>query len=855
MEDTVLDLVRESVERFDRRPFLLIRPGFRTRITRYRDLGRLVPRVARVLTDRGLKRGDRVIIWAVNRPEWGIAFLGAVHAGIVLVPLDVRSAPDFAAKVAAKTRASAVLASQQTATLAASLGLPIILIESVPDLARRAEPMPPADIGPDDLVEVVFTSGTTGEPKGAMLTHRNISTNARTLLQVFPLAPNERMLSVLPLSHMFEQSPGFLAPLAAGASIVYPVSRQPAVLMRTFRDFKVSILLIVPQGLKLLDNAIERRVDQSGKRETFEKLHRWAEHAPRFVQRLLFRTVLRSFGGRLHTIGIGGAAMDPDLAHRWSHMGLDLLQGYGATELGPLVSFTRKEHNKIGTVGEAIPGVSIRIAEDGEVMVKGPNVFAGYWEEPEKTAEVLGPDGWYHTGDIGELSPEGYLTLRGRKKDMLAMPDGTKVYPEDIEAVLEKDHRLRESTVVGFPIGPDLKIHAVLVMDDPSLAEDVIRDANALLGAHQQIRAHSMWADEDFPRTHTLKVKKREVIARLEADAAAEAKAEAAGTVRANGDGARPMATGAAAPVAEGTLGALSVVVASIAELPLEAVLPTARLSSDLNMDSLQRVELLGVIEEEMGVFVDDSALDPETTVASLAALIDGARGASHDTGILAWPLNPVPRALGMTVQELFTAPVLNLFYRIGIRGDEHLIGLEAPVIFASNHCLHTDNQIVMSSLPFYWRWHLSVAASAERVWSNPTMALAGGLLANAFPIAREGGVRRSLELLGARLDRRFSILIYPEGKLTVGGPMQPFLAGTGLVAVEGATAVVPTKLRIIQMSWLDAYWPGGERNGNGTHAAPRGEVEIVFGEPIWFASDTTPAEATARIEEALAAL
>ncbi len=133
-----------------------------------------------------------------------------------------------------------------------------------------------------------------------------------------------------------------------------------------------------------------------------------------------------------------------------------------------------------------------------------------------------------------------------------------------------------------------------------------------------------------------------------------------------------------------------------------------------------------------------------------------------------------------MTVQELFTAPLLNLFYRIGISGDEHLIGLEAPVIFASNHCLHTDNQIVMSSLPFYWRWHLSVAASAERVWSKPTMALAGGLLANAFPIAREGGVRRSLELLGARLDRRFSILIYPEGKLTVGGPMQPFLAGTG---------------------------------------------------------------------------
>jgi long-chain acyl-CoA synthetase len=853
--ETVLELVQDSVRRFDRRPFLLIRPGFRTRTTRYRDLGRLLPRVARVLRDRGLQPGDRAIIWAVNRPEWGITFLGAVHAGIVLVPLDVRSAPDFAAKVAAKMRASLVLASAQTAAQAADLGLPVLLIERVPDLARRAEPLPAAAIGPDDLVEVVFTSGTTGEPKGAMLTHRNIASNAQALLKVFPLGPKERMLSVLPLSHMFEQSPGFLAPMHAGASIVYPVSRQPSVLLRTFRDFKVSILLIVPQGLKLLDNAIERKVDQGGKRATFEKLHRWAPHVPRFVKRLLFRPVLRSFGGRLHTIGIGGAAMDPDLGRRWADMGLDVLQGYGATELGPLVSFTRKERNRIGSVGEVIPGVEMRIAADGEVLVRGPNVFAGYWEDPEKTAEAIDAQGWYHTGDIGEISPEGFLTLRGRKKDMLAMPDGTKVYPEDIEAVLAKDERIQDATVVGFPIGPNLKIHAVFLIEDreqPDLVDAVVRDANAKLGAHQQIRSHSLWSADDFPRTHTLKVKKREVIARLEADATAAA-GVADAAVTAPGAGADQPPAGAPTPAA-GTLGTLIPLVASIAEVPPEAVLPTARLSSDLNMDSLQRVELLGVIEEELGVFVDDSALDPEATVGQIAALVDASRELPHDSGILGWPLNPLPRALGMAVQELITAPVLNLFYRIGIRGQENLVGLEGPVIFASNHCLHTDNQIVMSSLPFAWRWRLSVAASAERVWSNPALALAGGMLANAFPIAREGGVRRSLELLGARLDRRFSILIYPEGKLTVGGPMQPFLAGTGLVAVESATAVVPTKLRINRMSWLDAFWPG-TRNGNHNGASLRGEVEIVFGDPIWFGSDTTPAEATTRLEEVLAAL
>ena len=233
---------------------------------------------------------------------------------------------------------------------------------------------------------------------------------------------------------------------------------------------------------------------------------------------------------------------------------------------------------------------------------------------------------------------------------------------------------------------------------------------------------------------------------------------------------------------------------------------------------------------------------------------MDASREAKHETGILAWPLSPVTRAVGMTFQELVTAPILNLFYRIGIRGQDNLAGLEGPVLFASNHCLHTDNQIVMSSMPFVWRWRLSVAASAERVWSKPAMAVAGGLLANAFPIAREGGARRSFELLGARLDRRFSILIYPEGELTVGGPMKPFLAGTGLVAVESATPVVPTKLRIHRMSWLDAHWPG-RRNGTNGASSLRGEVEVVFGEPIWFPSDTTPEQATARLEEALGSL
>ncbi|MBA2635039.1 MAG: AMP-binding protein, partial [Chloroflexi bacterium] len=575
MADTVIDLLAEAAARHDRRPALLLKPAFRTRRWRYRDLAHLAPRVARLISEAGIAPGDRVIIWAVNRPEWGIAFLGAVHAGAVLVPLDFRSSADLATKVAERTDAKLVLASAQTAGLAGALGLPILLIEQLPDRARTADPQAPPAVVPDDLLEIVFTSGTTGDPKGAMLTHRNLVSNARSLLEVFSLQSNERLLSVLPLSHLFEQTVGFLTPLLAGASIVYPVSRQPSVLVRTFREFRVTMLLIVPQGLKLLDNAIERKVDATGKRATFEKLHRWARRLPRPLRRLLFRPVLGQFGGRLRTIAIGGAAMDVDLAARWTEMGLEVLQGYGATEMAPVMTFTRRERNRVGTVSESIPGVELRIAADGEVIARGPNRFVGYWKDQEATAAAIDADGWYHTGDLGELDDEGMLTLRGRKKDMLVLPDGTNVYPEDIETVLTKDPRVRDAAVVGLGAPGDVRVHAVLLMEDGSQAATVVREANSRLSGSQQIRGLTVWPEDDFPRTHTLKVKKRTVLAAL----------DVAETPRASDRASAPPATAAAA----GGLDGLRALVAATASVPLDSVTPESRLSSDLGLDSLAR--------------------------------------------------------------------------------------------------------------------------------------------------------------------------------------------------------------------------------------------------------------------------
>ena len=828
--ETLVDLVREAGRRFDRRPALLIRPVFRTRKWRYRDLASLVPRVAGVLAGVGIEKGDRVVIWAVNRPEWGIAFLGAAHAGAVLVPLDVRTPADLAQKIVERTTPKLVLASTQTLAAASALGLPVLPIEPLPDLARSVSPLAAPATAPDDLAEIVFTSGTTGEPKGAMISHRNLVSNAKVLVDVFTLAPGERLLSVLPLSHLFEQVPGFLAPLVAGASVVYPVSRQPAVLMRTFRDFRATMLLIVPQGLRLLDNAIERRVDAAGRRATFESLHRWAQRLPRPLRRLLFRPVLSGFGGRLRTIAVGGAAMDVALARRWSEMGIDMLQGYGATEMSPVVSFTRPGHNRMGTVGDPVPGVELQVAADGELWVRGPGRFAGYWHDPDATSAVIDAEGWYHTGDLGSLGSDGQLTLHGRKKDMLALADGSKVYPEDIEAVLARDPRLRDAAVVGLDRDGELRVHAVLLTAHPDEAESIVRDANGRLTGSQQIRSHSIWPDDDFPRTPTQKVKKRLVLDSLSRPQTGGQPLEAA----------HQPAVAVRAAGAEGLIG----LVAAVANLPPASVNPKSRLSSDLGMDSLQRVELLGVIEEEQGAYIDDSALDPEATVGELSAMVEAARDAKRETGIFGWPLNPLVRVIGLAIQELMIAPVLGLFYRVRVTGEEKLTNLEGPVIFLPNHCLHSDNAIILTSLPFRWRWNLSVAAAADDIFGNPIRGLGAAVIGNAFPIAREGAIRRSLELLGARLDRNFSVLIYPEGKLTVGGPMQPFKSGAGLIAVEGATPVVPMKVKIHRMSRIDA------------RGAPlRGDVELLFGDPIYFTSGTDANAATAQLEAAVAAL
>ncbi len=841
--ETLNDIIDTSAATFGAKEALIIKPGFRTRAWTYRDLADVVPRVARVLAEAGLRRGDRVLLFGVNRPEYGIAILAALRAGAVLVPLDVNSTAEFVAKIAARTRASAALVTAQTLDRARPLGMRIHEMELLPDLARGKEPLPKPDVGPDDLAEVMFTSGTTGEPKGTMLTHRNLLSNAIAATQIFPIGPKQRLLSFIPLSHIFEQGPGFFCVLIAGASVVYPTSRQPAVIQRTFKERRVSMILITPAAVRSLLIAIERRAQQQGKAALFAKLRRIARRLPMPLRRIVFISVHRSFGGRFRYIVSGGAALDPALGESWRELGVEVLQGYGLSETSPALTFNRLDRNRFGSVGVPVPGVEVKLAEDGEVLAKGPNVFRGYWENDEATRAALDGE-WFHTGDLGRFDDDGFLWLHGRKKDMIALPDGLKVYPEDVENVIAGDPRIQElatpvrptlAIVVGLERpGEGLHVHAVFVEPrDPETVARIVRDANGKLSGSQQIRGWTIWPDEEFPTTPTQKVKKREVIERL--------------LTMERGEAPAPPAT-----MAQRTLTDVERIVAQTANVPAERVWPDAQLSADIGLDSLGRVDLLGVIEEELGVYIDDAALPPDATVAWLEQAVAAARGTRPDTGIFGWPLSPFVRSVGLILQQFLLWPLVRFFYSVTITGREKLEGLRGPVLFAPNHCLHWDNGIILTSIPISWRWRLAVAAAADDVFGNRLNGMFTAVLANAFPLAREGAIRRSLELLGARLDRRFSVLIYPEGKLTIGGPTQPFKSGTGLIAVEGGTPVVPMKLKIGNVSILDHWdrsWEPSRANGW------RGRVEVVFGDALYFPSGTSATEATAKLQAAVAAL
>ena len=536
---TLLDLLEASVARNGDKPALgLRRDDGSTHKWTYAELLRRSRIAAWRLRALGLKPGDRVLTWSPSSPALPAAYFGAMYARLIYVPLDARMAPDTITRIVERSGAlRLVLGTGRDAPDPREVGLERFPTTLVEDLSADPDDSFPADWEarlaawerPDDgeVFELIFTSGTTGNPKGVMLAHDNVLAGVASFHNI--IQPMEhRIVSLLPLSHLLEQAVCLFYALEVGADVLYVRSRNPRVIFSALTEHRVTTMLLVPQVVDLFWSAIEREVEKQGRTAQFNRLRSVARHLPMPARRLVFRSVHKQLGGSLRLFATAGAFLPPALQQAWEDMGVIVLQGYGATETAAGSCTTMDDH-PLGCVGWPPAPVQMRIADDGEIEFGGPTLFKGYWEDAPATAAAFSADGWYRSGDLGQLDEAGRLHLHGRKKDIIVLPNGFNVFPEDIENAL-RIAGIRDSVAVETRPGRievvvlapethgvpgDARATSPLEQAAPEALrasiDAAVKAANATLGQAQRISGWRLWPEADFPRTHTFKVKRDRV--------------------------------------------------------------------------------------------------------------------------------------------------------------------------------------------------------------------------------------------------------------------------------------------------------------------------------------------------------
>ena len=553
--DSLIDLLEDASKRWAGREQMALRTddGLHLPWTAA-DVNRHSKLVAWRLRRLGLQPGERMLTWSPSTPALPAVYFGAMRAGVIIVPLDLRMAPEVLQRIALKSEAKYLaVGTGLDAPDPQAGGLDHLNIRTVEWLAAEPahenaartdeggldDPFPPdweaqVDSWPrptrGSLFEVIYTSGTTGTPKGVMLEHGTILSTLEAIDKIMP--PREhRTVSLLPASHLFEQAPIIMYGTMIGAHILWVRSRTPRVIFEAFREERVTTMVLVPQLLELFWLGIEREVKRQGREKTFKRAQRICGFLPYWARRLLFRSVHKQLGGELRLMISAGAYLPPALQAAWESLGIIVLQGYGATECGP-VAATREDHHPRGTVGKRTEPVELRLAEGtNEILIGGATVFPGYWQDPAATAAAKTEDGWYRTGDVGRFDQHGNLVLMGRTKNIIVLPNGFNVFPEDIENVLS-DVGLEQAVVIETAPG---RLEAVVLSPDappiitagtpspepPKTEEEMaalrarieplIKAANARLSQQQRLDDFRIWPEADFPRTHTLKIRRSEV--------------------------------------------------------------------------------------------------------------------------------------------------------------------------------------------------------------------------------------------------------------------------------------------------------------------------------------------------------
>ncbi|WP_298439144.1 AMP-binding protein [Geobacter sp.] len=820
--NTLADLLATFTAHGDRTAFVH-RTGVRRLIFSYADLHLLALRMNGWLADRGVGPGDRVLLWGPNSPWWGAAFWGIVARGAVAVPVDFMSGTDRAETIAALTEASLVIQSRDK--LDRLVGRPSVLFEELPFLLAEREPL--SDVyspEPDEMAELIYTSGTTGNPKGVILTHRNLIANLLQVDRHIPVVtPEFAFLSLLPLSHMFEQMGGFLTPLFNGASIVYIRTLKPSAILEALGEEDVSAAVAVPRLLQLLRSSIERELAAKGLSWLFERLLAAGSRLPPAWRRLLFFPVRRKFGRSFRLFVSGGAPLDPDLFRFWDAMGFTVVEGYGLTECAPVLTANTMEHQVAGSVGAPLPGVELRL-EGGEILVRGENVFHGYYRNGEATSEAF-VDGWFRTGDLGELDEAGWLRIKGRSKELIVTGAGVNVYPDEIEAILERTAGVREGCVIGLDRGTGEEVHAVLIPDGSGRPpEEIVAEVNGRLDELHRITSFTVWPEAEFPKTTTMKIRKFQVKERV--------------------------LQGSAGGGGTGRVDRLAALIASVTGMPTERVTDEAVLATDLGLTSIGRLELVNALELEFRLDLEDSAIGPATRVGELREIIRRRERIEVREHFRPWAAGRGARGVRRFLDAVLHFPLVRRFVSLEVDGLRNLEGIEGPVMFISNHQSYLDHPTIMLALPPPLRYNTATAAweefffrnyrnFAQKLWKRLTYEYAS-VAFTVFPLPQSRGFRGALRHMGELTDWGMNTLVFPEGERSFDGTLLPFQQGLGIMVRELGVPVVPVRIQ-----GLERVFP------RGTAWPRRGPVRVRFGKPLYFGTES-PSEIVARAQRAV---
>lgn len=804
-----------------------IKRGFRTQKFTFDYVHTLALKTASFLNSKGLSKGDKVAIWAPNMPEYPILYFGCWILGAIAVPIDVRTTGETVTVFLTKAKCKVGFKGKFIPGSFDKLVDESFYLEDLADLTKDlSSTIHLPSIQSNDLAEIAFTSGTTGTPKGVTLTHGNFLSDVEALTKAFPFKKEYRTLSLLPLSHAFEQVVDFLTLFQSGIKVTYLERTNRLTILRAMRKNKITSAVLVPQALALLMTGIEQEVERKGKQKAWALLNSIAPKLPLWVRRLLFKQVHQKFGGSLKFFGCGSAPLNVKLAQKWENLGVEVFEGYGATETTAALTINTPSNKRLGSVGKVLSGMQARInPQTYEIEAHGPNISPGYFEDEEKTKAVF-YDGWYKTGDVGEIDKDGFLHITGREAFRIVLPNGQKVYPEDLEKKLNTHPLVSESCVVGVEREQGEVVHAVIITKYPQKLDSIINEVNKNLASHEQIMEWSKWREEeDFPRTPILKIDRRKVL---------------------------EIVSGASTPekgIDIKTQDPLISLISKIAKVSSAKISDSSTLAGDLKLDSLNRVELLSTVEQQFAVAIPETAINPQTTVGMLRKIIKESPATAEEIPINEGSYQTFISSLRVTFQNLVVFPLHSLFVPMQVSGKDNLKNLKLPAIFYFNHIGIMDGVCVLRILPKEIREKLVIAVTAA-LWGEWRRffveALGGG-----FPFDKKERIKASLELTGEFLDKGFSLLIAPEGEFTTTGKLLNFKPGAGFIAVEMQTAVVPIK---IDPSYKDIFPP---MDGKFVENIPkkRKAIWVKIGKPIEFLKGTDYEEATKKMQQALEAL